>query len=144
MDKKFIDKIEIYCDGCCKGNPGPSGAGVVIVCNDNILFQDGFYLGDDLTNQDAEYMAVLKGLEKAPEFCMKTVEVKSDSQLVVKQLNRQFRMRKSKHKEIHEQIRSKAQIPEKVIYIHVSEDHKYIKLADKLAHQAVETVKKGK
>ncbi len=89
-------------------------------------------------------MAVLRGLEKAPEYSMKTIEIKSDSQLVIKQLNRQFRMRKSKHKEIHEQIRSKALIPEKVIYIQVSENHKYIKMADKLAHQAVETVKKGK
>ncbi|MCK4251894.1 ribonuclease HI family protein [candidate division WOR-3 bacterium] len=143
MKKKYIDMIEIYVDGCSKGNPGPSGAGIVIACGDDILFKDGYFLGDDLTNQDAEYLAVLKGLEKASEYCMKTIEIRSDSQLVIKQLNRQFRMRKPRHKEIHEKIRNKAQIFEKVIFIQVSEDHKYIRVADKMADKAVRKVKRG-
>lgn len=141
--KKYIEKIEIYCDGCCKGNPGPSGAGIVIAYGDDILFKDGYFLGDDLTNQDAEYLAVLKGIEKASEYCMKSIEVRSDSQLVIKQLNRQFRMRKPKHKGIHEKIRIKALIFAEVIFTHVSEKHKLIKVADKLAHQAVNKVKMG-
>ncbi|HEC79175.1 MAG TPA: ribonuclease HI family protein [candidate division WOR-3 bacterium] len=141
--KKYVERIEIYCDGCCKGNPGPSGAGIVVVYDGEILFKEGHYLGDEHTNQDAEYLAVLKGLEKAPEYCMKTIEIRSDSQLVIKQLNRQFRMRKKKHQRIHEQIRLKAQIFEKVIYTKVSEKHKFIKLADKLAHKAIDRVKRG-
>jgi len=143
MKSQYIDKIKIYVDGCSKGNPGPSGAGIVIVNNDNILFKEGYFLGDDLTNQDAEYIAVLRGLEKTPEYCMKTIEIRSDSQLVIKQLNRQFRMRKKKHQEIHQQIRNKSQIFEQVIYTQVCETHKYIKLADKLAKSAVNKVKKG-
>ena len=143
MKKKYIDMIEIYVDGCSKGNPGPSGAGIVIVCDDKVIFKNGYYLGDDLTNQDAEYLAVLKGLGKAPEYCMKIIEIKSDSQLVIKQLNRQFRMRKPKHQQIHQEIRSKAQIFDKVIFIQVSEDHKYIRLADKMADKAVRKMKRG-
>jgi len=139
MKKKYIDMIEIYVDGCSKGNPGPSGAGIVIVCDDKVIFKNGYYLGDDLTNQDAEYLAVLKGLGKAPEYCMKIIEIKSDSQLVIKQLNRQFRMRKKKHQE----IRNKAQIFEKVIFTKVNENHKYIKLADKLVHKSINKVKRG-
>ncbi len=50
MNSPYIDKIKIYVDGCSKGNPGPSGAGIVIVHNDNILFKEGYFLGDDLTN----------------------------------------------------------------------------------------------
>ncbi|MEO0184020.1 MAG: ribonuclease HI family protein [candidate division WOR-3 bacterium] len=143
MGKNFIDKIEIYVDGCSKGNPGPSGAGIVIVYNDNVLFKDGYFLGDNLTNQDAEYFAVLIGLEKGCEFCRKKVEIKSDSQLVIKQLNYQFRIRKEKHKTIHEKIKSKALLYEDVMYIQVSESHKYIKMADKLANSAVNKVKRG-
>jgi ribonuclease HI len=143
MKKKYVKIIEIYVDGCSKGNPGPSGAGVLIVHCDEILFEKGYYLGDDLTNNDAEYLAVLRGLSKASAYCMKTIEVKSDSELVIKQLNRQYKMRKEKHQEIHEKIRSKAQIPEKVVFIQVSRDHKYIKQADKLARMAVDKVKKG-
>ncbi len=144
MVRNFIDKIEIYVDGCSKGNPGPSGAGIVIVHNDNILFEEGYFLDDNLTNQDAEYLAVLKGLEKGVEFCREAVEIKSDSQLVIKQLNYQFRIRKERHKNINEEIKRKALLYKKVKYIKVNENHKYIKRADKLANSAVNKVIKGR
>ena len=143
---KYIGEISIYVDGCSKGNPGPGGVGIVIVNPEDgsILFNKGFFLkGGDITNQDAEFQAIIKALEIAPTFCTKEVTVFSDSQLAVKELNRDFRIHVPRHRKFNEEIRSKGSLFEKVNYVKVPRENKYIKIADKLANKSVEKTKKG-
>ena len=93
--KKFI----IFTDGGSRGNPGKAGIGVVI-CNEKLqeIKKYGEYLGDNLTNNDAEYSAIIFALKKFKSVFGKAltevsdVEVRADSELVVKQLNGQYRL----------------------------------------------------
>jgi len=97
--KKFI----IYTDGGSRGNPGKAGIGVVI-CNEREqeVKKYGEYLGDNLTNNDAEYQAIIFALKKFKAVFGKTlakntdIEIRSDSELVVKQLNGQYRLENPK------------------------------------------------
>lgn len=97
--KKFI----IYTDGGSRGNPGKAGIGVVI-CNEKEqeVKKFGEYLGDNLTNNDAEYQAIIFALKKFKAIFGKTlakntdIEVRADSELVVKQLNGQYRLENPK------------------------------------------------
>ncbi|MFH1967936.1 MAG: ribonuclease HI family protein [bacterium] len=97
--KKFI----IYTDGGSRGNPGKAGIGVVI-CNEigQEVKKYGEYLGDGLTNNDAEYQAIIFALKKFKALFGKKlaentgIEMRSDSELVVKQLNGDYRLENPK------------------------------------------------
>jgi len=94
-----MKKIIIYTDGGSRGNPGLAAIGVVF-CNEKgqLIKEYSEYLGDNLTNNEAEYQAVVFGLQKfkalfSKELAKNTeVEIRSDSELMVKQLNAQYKI----------------------------------------------------
>jgi ribonuclease HI len=98
-----MKKIIIYTDGGSRGNPGKAAIGVVF-CNekDQPIKKFGEYLGDNLTNNDAEYSAVIFALKKFKALFGKAiaeksdVEVRADSELVVKQLNGEYKLENEK------------------------------------------------
>ncbi|MEK7509033.1 MAG: ribonuclease HI family protein [Patescibacteria group bacterium] len=86
-------KLIIYTDGGARGNPGPAAAGVVIKNEDGkILAEFGKYL-DEATNNQAEYQALVLALEKAKEMGGTEIQCLADSELMVKQLNHQYKVR---------------------------------------------------
>ncbi|MGC3997823.1 MAG: ribonuclease HI family protein [Anaeromyxobacter sp.] len=79
-------RTRLYTDGAARGNPGPAGAGAVIVNADgHIMAKVGKFLGES-TNNVAEYMGLILGLKRAKAMGIKELEVLSDSELLVKQL----------------------------------------------------------
>ena len=85
--------IHAHTDGASRGNPGESGIGVILRDeNGNILFSDGSYIGV-ATNNVAEYRALLFCIEKARQLPCKKLIVYSDSQLIVRQLRGEYRVR---------------------------------------------------
>jgi len=94
-----MKKIVIYTDGGSRGNPGPSAIGVVF-CNEkgSCFKKYSEYLGDKLTNNEAEYQAVIFALQKFRALFGKKlaksseVEIKSDSELMVKQLKGEYKV----------------------------------------------------
>jgi len=94
-----MKKIIIYTDGGSRGNPGPSGIGVAI-CNEKGEFVKKYsdYLGDNFTNNEAEYQAVIFALKKIKALFGKKavfdseIEVRSDSELMIKQLNGEYKI----------------------------------------------------
>jgi len=74
-----------YFDGASRGNPGPAAVGWVIVTSDGIAAEGGERIGR-ATNNQAEYAALTRALEAARDYGFDTVEVKGDSQLIVKQV----------------------------------------------------------
>ncbi len=94
-----MKKIIIYTDGGSRGNPGKAAIGVVF-CNEKeqIIKKYGEYLGDNLTNNDAEYQAIIFALKKFKAVFGKSIaeisdaEIRADSELVVKQLNGEYRL----------------------------------------------------
>jgi ribonuclease HI len=88
--KKFI----INTDGGARGNPGPAGIGVVISDAETgqIVEEHAKYLGET-TNNQAEYQAVILGLKRALHHGASEVEVVSDSELLIKQANGEYRVK---------------------------------------------------
>jgi len=98
-----MKKIIIYTDGGSRGNPGPGAMGVIF-CNekDQVIKSYSEFLGEDLTNNEAEYKAVIFALKKFKQLFGKKlaknseVEIKSDSEFLVKQLNGEYKIKDSK------------------------------------------------
>lgn len=86
--------MQIFIDGAARGNPGPAGAGVFIKTDTQELVKEGFYLGEK-TNNQAEYLALalaayfLKDIVKDKN---QKVLIISDSELLVKQINGQYKI----------------------------------------------------
>lgn len=93
---KPLDELIIYTDGSSSGNPGPSGAGVVILTPEGVTVDEfGEHLGEQ-TNNVAEYRAVYMGLSKALEYGASKVTVRLDSELVARQLSGRYKVKDRK------------------------------------------------
>lgn len=90
---KSIDQIVIHTDGGSRGNPGPAAAAFVFTDkNNNQLVAKAFCLGQ-ATNNVAEYTAVVKALQTAKQIGVKSIQLFSDSELLVKQINGQYKVK---------------------------------------------------
>lgn len=86
-------KLIVYSDGASRGNPGPGGAGAVICdAQGHITERLGKYLGQ-VTNNVAEYEALLLGLRRAVELGARAVEVRADSELLIRQLQGRYKVK---------------------------------------------------
>ncbi len=86
-------KLIIFSDGGARGNPGPAATGIVIKNETGkIVTSFGEYLGEQ-TNNYAEYSALIAGLKKAKELGANDVECVLDSELVVKQMQREYKVK---------------------------------------------------
>jgi ribonuclease HI len=86
------DELTLNVDGASRGNPGPAAAGVVIRAGGRLVEGFGQYLGR-VTNNVAEYNALILGLERARELGAAKVRVFADSELMVRQLNGQYKVK---------------------------------------------------
>ena len=112
-------KLTTYTDGGARGNPGPVAAGVVIkdMAGKNVAGY-GEYLGRQ-TNNYAEYAALISALKKAKELGATEVECVLDSELVTKQMNRQYRVKEPGLQKLFIQAFNLASAFKKVSYRHV-------------------------
>jgi len=86
-------KLFLHTDGCSRGNPGPSGIGVLIQDHKKKVLKESYrYLGE-ATNNIAEYSALIHGLEEASMIGADEVTVYMDSELVVRQINGEYRVK---------------------------------------------------
>jgi ribonuclease HI len=144
MNTNFLNNISesesiiIYTDGGSRGNPGPAGAGGVIMKDSKVIMEISKYLGIQ-TNNYAEYSALILTLQKAIELNLNNeiIKVYMDSNLIVKQLNGEWKV---KHKNIIPLFNSVKQITnsfKNITFTHVYRQHN--KLADKLANDAMDS-----
>ncbi len=89
-----MSKVVIYTDGGARGNPGPAAAGVVIIDGDKKM-QLKKYLGDNITNNWAEYEAVALALQEAKKrgLAARDVEVRMDSELIERQITGEYQVK---------------------------------------------------
>ncbi|MGA2266686.1 MAG: ribonuclease HI family protein [Phycisphaerae bacterium] len=100
---KAPPRVVVHIDGGSRGNPGPAAAGVVVSRPDGtVLHEAGLYLGP-ATNNVAEYRGLLAGLEAAAALGAKDVEVLSDSELLVRQMLGQYRVKNPGLRPLYEQ-----------------------------------------
>jgi ribonuclease HI len=84
--------LEIFTDGSSLGNPGNAGAGIVIYKNKKVIAEESIYLGS-LTNNFAEYAALILALQRALQFAERPVYVYMDSELVAKQVQGAYKVK---------------------------------------------------
>ncbi len=121
-------KIKLFGDGGSRGNPGPSASGYVLLdMEDNIIKKAGVYLGIT-TNNQAEYQSLKFGLQDALELGVEEVDVYMDSQLVVRQLTGQYKMKNADLRPHYEAILALAKEFKHVNFAHVPRELN--KLAD--------------
>ena len=127
----------IHIDGGARGNPGPAGVGVVVqdTANDTYLHEAGYFLGE-ATNNVAEYQGLLKGLEVAKELGATRILVVSDSELMVKQLNGQYRVKAENLKPLYQRAVALLGGFGKWQMTHTRRENN--KLADQLANRAMD------
>src|SRR4051812_23685588 len=95
--------ITIEFDGGSRGNPGPAGIGVVLRAADGTpIVTLGRFIGR-ATNNTAEYKALITGLQKAQELGAKKLLIRGDSELIIKQMLGQYRVRHPELKTLHEE-----------------------------------------
>ncbi|MDD5044643.1 MAG: ribonuclease HI family protein [Candidatus Omnitrophica bacterium] len=87
--------LEIYIDGAAKGNPGPAGVGIVISQSGETIRNISSYIGST-TNNLAEYTALLYALQEALILKAKKVKVYTDSELLCRQINKEYKVRDPK------------------------------------------------
>jgi len=128
--------VTVNIDGGARGNPGPAGAGVVIRTQDRqIIHEAGLYLGE-ATNNVAEYSALLAGLERAAKLGATDVDIISDSELLVRQMNGQYRVKNEGLKPLYEKAMSLSAKFHRCTFRHVRRE--FNRDADKLVNQAID------
>ncbi len=130
--KKYI----IYTDGGARGNPGPAGIGAVIYDEEkNIIAEISEYIGIT-TNNQAEYKALIAALKKAKELKAEELDCYLDSELVVKQLKREYKVKNQDLAPLFLEIHNLSLSFKNINYTHVRRELN--KDADKLANIAMD------
>jgi ribonuclease HI len=133
--EKELQKVTLYADGSSKGNPGEGGAGVVIKDDlERTVSQRKRYLGS-VTNNIAEYQALILGLQEAKQLGTQEVEICLDSELVVNQIKGVYRVRDSKLKPLEGEVRGLLKHFTRWVIRHIPREEN--READRLAREAV-------
>jgi ribonuclease H / adenosylcobalamin/alpha-ribazole phosphatase len=129
-------KATLYTDGGARGNPGPAAFAYVLEADDGtVLAAHGETIGV-ATNNVAEYRGLVAGLEKALELAVSEVEVVSDSELVVKQMLGEYKVKNEALRELSLEAARLARKLDSVEYRHVRRAHN--ELADRLVNDALD------
>jgi len=126
----------VYIDGASRGNPGQAGIGVAIYNGDRkSVRQFGYYLGK-LTNNMAEYMAAIFAMTVLLELGVKSVTIYSDSELLVRQVNGEYRVKDEKLLPFYLQIKFFLSSFKEVKFFYIRREEN--KIADRLANRAID------
>jgi ribonuclease HI len=99
-------RTRLFTDGAARGNPGPAGAGAVIISPEgHVVAKVGKYLGET-TNNVAEYTGLILGLKRAKAMGLRELEVLADSELLVKQLSGEYAVKADHLRPLHDEAQA--------------------------------------
>ena len=129
--------IQVYIDGASRGNPGLAGIGIVIVQPKlhKKIMQYREFIGI-ATNNQAEYKALIKALKLLRDLGASRAKIFSDSQLLVKQLRGEYKVRNPELKKLFNEVKKREKFFESIEYKHIPREKNYH--ADKLANEAID------
>lgn len=139
-----LKKGILFTDGGARGNPGPAGIGMVLRVADSVVAAEalptptaakGLYIGEG-TNNQAEYQALLHGLDMAREQGVGELMVCMDSELVVKQIKGQYKVKEPSLRVLWAEAQTKIKSFAQVEFVHVRREKN--KEADKLVNDALD------
>ena len=122
-------------DGGCRGNPGPGAVGVIVRKNGEILTKYSAFIGRSVTNNIAEYEALIKALELALKFTKDEITCILDSELIVKQLLGEYRVKNPRLLELFLKVQKFQENFKTIQYKHISRWNKYQQIADELLNE---------
>ena len=131
-------KAKLSTDGGARGNPGPAAFGYVLETEDgHVLAAHGEAIGR-ATNNVAEYRGLVAGMAKAAELGVTELEVVSDSELLVKQMRGDYRVKNQTLRALWEEANDLERHFDRVRYTAVRREHN--ELADRLVNEALDSV----
>ena len=131
-------KIFIYTDGASRGNPGPCALGLEVFDEqNNLIYKESLYLEDKNTNNFAEYKAVIRALELTVQHQVKELRLFSDSQFLIRQLQKKYKVRSKNIKPLFEECQKLIQQVPRTYFEHIPREQNAG--ADALANQALDT-----
>ena len=129
-------RARLFTDGGARGNPGPAAYGFVLEAEDGtVLAAEGEAIGV-ATNNVAEYSGLIAGLRRAIELQLADVELVSDSELMVKQMRGEYRVKNEALQGLFREATALARQLGSVEYRHVKRAHN--ELADRLVNEALD------
>jgi len=131
--------IKIYTDGGSRGNPGKSACAFLVTRDKETVYENAKFLGVK-TNNEAEYNAIILALNwVGKNLSSKEIEIISDSELVIKQLNGEYKIKMSHLKKLNEEIRK---IIDKnnfnIRFLNVKRENEFISRADFLVNKILD------
>jgi ribonuclease HI len=130
------EHLVLYVDGACSGNPGPCGSAAILKDPDGTTLLERARAFGPATNNVAEYQAIILGLEMAAELKPRRLTIRSDSELMVRQLAGQYRIKAPHLKPLYNQVMRLLKPFENVEIEHIPREKNTE--ADKLSKIAVE------
>lgn len=131
-----MKKAYLFADGAARGNPGPAGAGVVLAGDDGkVVFEGSRFLGET-TNNQAEYSALGNGLVKALELGYSRIDISLDSELVVRQIKGEYKVKNEGLKPHFEKVKQLLDKFASFSIRHIPREKN--KAADRLANRAID------
>lgn len=132
-----MSELIIHSDGAARGNPGPAGAGAVLTdMAGQIVAEVCRYLGDEMTNNQAEYHALLLALGEACAKGATRVAIFADSELMVRQIQGEYRVKNDGIKPLHQQVMALLRKMGGFTIAHIPREKN--KRADQLANLAID------
>jgi ribonuclease HI len=129
-------RMRVYSDGAARGNPGPSGAGAVLTDPEGkVLARVGKFLGRQ-TNNYAEYMGLIIGLEHARKLGAREVDVHADSELMIRQLGGRYQVKSATLKPLYDEAVRLLKGFAKVKLVHVPREQN--READEMSNRAID------
>ena len=131
-----MNKLIIFTDGGARGNPGPAGIGAAIYDENKVMVAEiSEYLGV-ATNNQAEYKALIAAISKAKQLGAKELDCYLDSELVVKQLKREYKVKNKELAPLFLSIHNLSLNFNKISYTHIPRERN--SEADRLANEAMD------
>ncbi len=132
-----MKKLLIYTDGGSRGNPGPGAIAIMILDDKKVILEHKEFIGHT-TNNRAEYAAIIKAMELAKQHRAKEIVVFSDSQLAIRHLKGEWKVRKKELLPLFQKVKELENSFEKVSYNHVRRENPYIKKVDELLNEELD------
>ena len=138
MSKEGLSFLKIYTDGAARGNPGPAAIAFIYVYKNKILHESCDFIGK-ATNNTAEYKAIISALKTAQEYSKGEIEVYSDSNLAIQQINKNWRINFPHLEKLCKEVHKLIGKYEKVEFIHIKRDDQFISICDRMCNDRLDS-----
>ncbi len=130
------EELRIYVDGASRGNPGPAAWAYLYLKNGKIIKKKSGFIGKT-TNNVAEYNAIINALKNAEDWSKLHIKLFSDSQLVIRQINGQYRVKKEHLAKLYEKVFQLLKKYKKVEFNHVNREDPFIQKCDAMCNECL-------